>query len=594
MSRGLLLGSLLLPVYLCACASAALEAPPPAVGDQPALEPASMDAARPPSPPLRDASGGLDADLVEEWTFAILVGEFAGHRGELDVASHYYLQAARLTGDAEVIERAVRVALAAQVYPDAVTAARLLTRVQPHRADAFRLLAVALLRDGRAEQAVKALDKVIALDPGNTTESFAVAAALLSGEEGREQAWAAMQALVRHHQQDPEAHLALARLATRWQRFDDALAAIGDALQRQPNWDEAQLLRAQVLLLKGDQDASAVALAEGVAAHPDSAKLRRFYAQLLLERKDFAAALEQFRALVAAEPDDGELLTTLGALYLQQENAGEARALFNRLLALDDYRSQAHYYLGQVDEVEKQLEQALAHYKEVEQGDDYLDAQVRRAVVLADLGRLDQAIRVLDRIDPEDRGEAVRIALVRGELQRDAKHYRQAYDAYSEALVELPNNVELLYARAMVAERLDRIDWLEADLRNVLEIDPDHVQALNALGYTLADRTDRYEEALEYIRRALAKQPEDYYILDSMGWVQFRLGNIDSALKYLTQAYETRRDIDIAAHLGEVLWVDGRAEEAERIWRQGLELDGDTSLIRETMERLQGEPDAEP
>lgn len=590
MTRLLALPSLLLlPLCLCACASTALEAPLPTVDTKPAI-----DTGAPPSPPLRDAGGALDADLVEEWTYAILVAEFAGHRGEMGVASTYYLQAARLTGDPEVIERAVRVALAADENQNAVTAARLLTRVQPLRADAFRLLAVALLRDGRAEDTVEALDKVIALDPGNTTESFAVAAALLSGEEGRDQAWAAMQALVRHHDEDPEAHLALARLGTRWQRFDDALAAIEIALQRRPDWDEAQLLQAQVLLLKGDDEASVAALTDSVAAHPDSVKLRRFFAQLLLEQKAYPEALEQFSALADAEPDNGDLLVTLGALYLQQEQVSEAREVFSRLMKLDDYRSQAHYYLGQVDEVEKKLDQALAHYQQVEKGAEYLDAQIRRAVVLSEQGKLDEGVAALERLDPDLPGEKVRIALIRGELQREGKRYRQAYDAYTEALAALPDNAELLYARAMVAERMGRVDWLEADLRRVLSNDPEHVQALNALGYTLADRTDRYVEALEYIRRALALKPEDYYILDSMGWVQYRLGNNDSAINYLQQAYERRKDIDIAAHLGEVLWVSGRRDEAERVWRQGLELEGDTDLITQTMQRLKQEQPLEP
>lgn len=285
---------------------------------------------------------------------------------------------------------------------------------------------------------------------------------------------------------------------------------------------------------------------------------------------------------------------TLGALYLQQEQNAKADEVFRKLLALDDYVSQAHFYLGQVAEVDKKFETALSHYEQVEEGENYLDAQIRRAVVLSEQGKLDEGIKALERLDTELPSEMVRLALVRGELQRDAKHYQQAYDAYTEALSALPDNPDLLYARAMVAERMGRVDWLEADLGAILKGDPEHVQALNALGYTLADRTDRYVEALEYVRRALTLKPEDYYILDSMGWVQYRLGNTDSAIKYLRQAYDRQKDVDIAAHLGEVLWVTGQHEEARRVWRQGLELEGDTELITKTMERLGGDTSVEP
>jgi tetratricopeptide (TPR) repeat protein len=567
-------------LWLGACASPALEAPMTGT----ALEPADPGAGL----SMRATDGDLEADRVEAWTYAILVAEFAVLRSEMEVASEHYLTAARLTREPEVIERALRIALAAEQNDRAVAAARLLTEVQPRRADAFRLLAIALLRKGEVGDAVQALDKVIELDPGNASESFAVAAALLSGEEGRDQAWSAMQALVEHHDKDPEAHLALARLGVRWQRFDDALAAIEQALQRRPDWDEAQLLQAQIFLFKDDTVGATAALAKSVADNPDSIKLRRFYGQLLLERKDYEAAIEQFRILAERDPKNGEVVITLGALYLQQEQNEQASAVFERLLHIDDYSSQANFYLGQVAEVEKRWDEALAHYDQVGKGDQYMDAQIRRAVVLSEMGKLDQGITALERLDTDLPSEMLRLALVRGEILRDAKRLRDAYDAYTEALSQLPENPDLLYARAMVAERMGRVDWLEADLNIVLKNDPEHVQALNALGYTLADRTDRYVEALEYVRRALTLKPEDYYILDSMGWVQYRLGNRDSAIKYLQQAFELKKDIDIAAHLGEVLWVTGQHEEAERVWQQGLKLDGDTSLISETMTRLQG------
>jgi len=562
-------------LLLGACASPALEAPY-ATGDGDPR--ASFQAPT--------ADGEPDADLVEEWTYSILVAEFAGHRGELDTASSYYLQAARLTRDPKVIERAIRVALTAEDHPQAVIAAKLLTEVQPQRADAYRLLAVAYLRDGKVEQSVQALDRVIGLDPGNAAESFAVAAAILSGEDGQEQAWQAMKSLVDHHSHVAEAYLALARLGARWKRFDEALAALAEANRLRPGWDEAQLLQAQILILQGKREQAATAVGAAVAASPENTSMRRFYGQLLLEQKDYAGAIEQFSTLAEQQPEDGDILLTLGALYLQTEDKQHANQVFAQLLKLEHYQSDAHFYLGQVAEVDDEFELARSHYEQVGQGSNYLDAQVRLAVVLARQDKLPQALKTLARLDPEQATDLLRVALVRGELLRDAQHYQRAYDAYTAALTDLPNNDDLLYARAMVSESMGRVDWLENDLGTILKDDPEHVQALNAMGYTLADQTDRYIEALGYIRRAMALKPDDYYILDSMGWVQFRLGNYDSAVKYLRQALEQQQDVDIASHLGEALWVSGEHDEARRVWRQGLEFDGDTSLITQTMQRL--------
>ncbi len=563
-----------LTLWLGACASPALEAP-------------ATEATALPAPLGPAAKGGEpDADRVEAWTYAILVAEFAGHRGDLATASSHYLEAARLTRDAEVTQRAVRIALAADEADDAVRAARLLTELRPDDADGYRILALAELRAGSVDRAVAALDRIISLDPEKLNESFIVAAALLSREEGHDQAWQVMQALVKRHDGDAEAHLSLARLGARWQHFEPALEAIGAALALRPHWDEALLLRAQIQVLDGSAEDALEQLRVAIGESPDSARLRRFYGQMLLEQKQYQAAIEQFRALVELEPENGEARMTLGALYLQQEQPEAARAVFDSLLSMDEFASDAHFYLGQVAEINEKFAVAVEHYAAVGPGSNYLDAQIRRGVVLAEQGKLDRALAGLDGLDSELPSERLRVALVRGELLRDAKRDREAYGVYTEALNILPGNPDLLYARAMVSERMGRVDWLEQDLHTILKVDPEHIQALNALGYTLADRTQRYDEALGYIERAFALNPDDYYILDSMGWVQYRLGNHDRALEYLRQALDKKPDIDIAAHLGEVLWVTGDQQGAREAWQLGLAIEGDTSLINEVMQRL--------
>ena len=232
--------------------------------------------------------------------------------------------------------------------------------------------------------------------------------------------------------------------------------------------------------------------------------------------------------------------------------------------------TQARLYLGQTAEQRKRFDEAIAWYRDVPSGESLFEAQVRTGSIIAKQGDIPAAREHLRKITAENDQQRTQLILAEEQMLRDARQHREAYEMLSRALKEMPNNNDLLYARALTAEKLDLVDEMEADLRIVIERDPKNAHALNALGYTLTDRTTRYQEARGYLEQALALKPDDPFILDSMGWLQYRLGNTAEAMRYLKRALEQRSDAEISAHLGEVLWVTGNRHEAESVWNRAL------------------------
>jgi tetratricopeptide (TPR) repeat protein len=224
-----------------------------------------------------------------------------------------------------------------------------------------------------------------------------------------------------------------------------------------------------------------------------------------------------------------------------------------------------------VSEERKQPDEALRWYKSVSGGEQYIPAQGRIAGILAKQGQLADARSLLHSIQPQTIQQRVQLAQAEAAILRDANAYKDAFDLLADALTKLPNVPDLLYDYAMAAEKVDRLDVLETSLRKLIELRPDHAHAYNALGYTLADRTDRLQEAHDLIGQALKLAPDDPFIQDSMGWVLYRLGRLDEGRAYLERAFKHRPDPEIAAHLGEVLWAQGQRDEAARIWRSTLQ-----------------------
>jgi len=274
-------------------------------------------------------------------------------------------------------------------------------------------------------------------------------------------------------------------------------------------------------------------------------------------------------------------------LSLQLKDYDSAERYLRRLIE-SPYRDKdgVRLYLGQVAEERKNLPEALRWYGEVSGGEQYVQAQIRYAQVLARQGKLDEARARLQQAAAKDSQQRVQLVLAEAQLLRDANQPKAAFDLVGQALDRVPNNPELLYDYAMLAEKIERVDILEASLRKLIEIRPEHAHAYNALGYSLAERNQRLPEARELIEKALQLAPDDSFIVDSMGWVLYRMGNLKDSLGYLRRAYAGRPDAEIAAHLGEVLWALGERAEAERVWGEATRETPDNETLVNTIKRL--------
>ncbi|HHQ42631.1 MAG TPA: tetratricopeptide repeat protein [Chromatiales bacterium] len=535
----------------------------------------------PPSPaPEAAAEPSPPADPV---MYHVLVGEIAGQRDALGVAVEHYLEAARRSRSPSVAARAARIAIYARRQAEAIEAAERWVALAPDDLDARQTLAILYVRAGRTDEALGQLRRVLA---AGGEGAFDTVAAVLAREKDRERALAVMDRLRHEAAERPQAHLAYARLALHAGRPEAALGATAEALRLRPGWVQALLVRARALVLLDRRDEALAELAQATRERPKDWRLGLAHARMLVEARRFDEARAAFRRLDALRPDQPDVLHALGLLAIEARDWEAARRNLERLYALGKRTDESAYFLGSIAETRKRYEEALRWFGRVQRGEYRLDARVRIARVRARMGDVDGARALLKALRLRNPALTVRLFLAEGEILSDVGRHAEALALYTRALERLPDNAELLYARALVAEKLDRLDMVEADLRRILAKDPDNVHALNALGYTLADRTDRYQEALGYIQRALELRPDNPAIIDSMGWVQYRLGNHERALEYLRRAYELSQDPEIAAHLGEVLWVMGDRPAARKVWESALREAPESEVLKRVLERF--------
>ena len=554
-------------------AGCAATGPPP--GDAAVTD--SGDDSAPPSP--RHA---LTGDVL----YRLLVGEFAGHRGDLPLAIESYLEVARETRDAAVAARAAKIAVFSNVEGKALEAARLWSGIDPSSVEARQALASLLIRAGDLDGASEHLAAIVETVSDPPGAGFGRAGDLLAGEQDREAAIAVMKRLVTGHEDNAAAQLALAGLLARNGRFDEASVAFDRAADLDPGDARIAILLARVRLRMNDFEGALGALVEFLERVPDSSTVRMAYARMLVDTRRYEQARAEFERLVADEPGNDEARYAFGLLLLQTDRLDEASGQFEWLANRPSRRDAAYYYLARIAESQQRLDDAIASYRRVWRGEHRLNAQIRVAVLLAESGDVESARRHLHGLHGANGQESMRLYRAEAELLARVERYDEAMAVYDASLKEFPGNVDMLYARGMLAERMDRLDILERDMREILSRQPDNAEALNALGYTLADRTDRYEEAYALIKRALELKPDDHYIVDSMGWILHRLGRHREALEQLRRAMSIRPDPEIAAHLGEVLWVLGEKVEARRVWEAALRETPDDERLLDVIKRF--------
>jgi tetratricopeptide (TPR) repeat protein len=545
-----------------------------------------------PQPEMADAAASEkqalpSMPLAPDVLYQLLLGEIAGHRGQLDVSVSALSRAAQKTRDPRLAERAALAALHARRPADALPNALLWVELMPQSSEAHEALAAALMEAGKPAEAQQHFEKIIELggDAG-LSQSYLRIAATLGRQSNRTDALEVMRALVQQHPDKAVAQYALAHLAVRVSDLDTSMTAIDRALAISPGWEDAALFKARVLVSQKDMSKVLQYYERYLDSYPRASNMRLGYARLLVDLKQWDKARDQFKRVVADSPRDVEATFTVALLALQSNDLDEAERFLKRALDLQPENDQARLYLGQVAEQRKQYEAAIEWYSTVESAEMHFEAQSRLGIALARQGNLDQARAHLHNLVPKTEAQKVQLALAEEQILRDAKQYSEAFNVLSRVLGELPDNADLLYARALVAEKLDRVEVAEKDLRRILKKDPKNPNALNALGYTLADRTTRYTEALALIEQAHALKPDDPFILDSLGWTHYRLGNHGEAVRYLRSAFDKRADAEIAAHLGEVLWVMGDRAGAESVWKNALQLTPDNEALLAVIRRF--------
>jgi len=526
-------------------------------------------------------------DAVADASYNLMVAEIALNKGNTEVAVKHYLDVALTQDNPEIAERAVRVAVYGQDLEAGIIAAQRWIELDPGRVEARQVIAAIYVRQDKIQEAFSYLDDLIQTSDLEDAQLFPPLLGILAREKNANTVLAVSLLIAQKNPDRAYAQYLHGMLSAQNGRAEAALEYLDRSIALQ-EIEGVHATRAKILLGLGRSDEAVLSLSKAVENSPDDQALRLTYARLLVDIKDYEMARIQFEKLHMASPDDAELHYTLGLLSLESQRLDDAEKYMKKLVDLNQREGEAQYYLGRIFENRKQYDAAIEWYEKVHVGDYRFDAQLRIADVLGLSGRTDEAVQHLDAIlkGSQSDGSLVRTYIAKGELLRAARRYEEAMAVFNTALEIVPGNSDLLYSRALVAERLGRIDMLEADIKLILKTEPNNAHALNALGFTLADQTDRYDEAYAYIKRAIEINPDDAAIIDSWGWIHYRLGDYDKAIELLRKALSRFDDAEIASHLGEVLWVSGKQDEARSIWQKALKKSPDAPALHSVMQRF--------
>ena len=526
--------------------------------------------------------------LTPELLQRALLAEIAARRGRLSEASELYLELTRATRDPRIARRATEIALHARRLETALAAARIWVEIEPDTPAARQAMISLLAAAGRFDELKVALPAWLAAEPKLLPNNLMRLNRLFARAGDRKAVREVVELVTAPYLDFPEAHFARAQAAFEAQDRAEARLALQRALELKPDWELAALFRAQIT---ENRVRAIEELGQFVAANPQAREARLAYARALANDRRYDEARREFRALLeqgASDPaKNGDIIFAVAILSLQVGDTQEAEKHLRRLIDIRHPEAErARYFLGQIAEDGKRWEAARQWYQSVGRGEHYLPAQLKAAQMLAKQGKLEAARAALGKLEVDTPRERVQLVIGEAQLLREAGRVADAHAVVVRALEREPDEPELLYEAALLAERLGRLDELESRLRRLIEIRPDHAHAYNALGFSLADRNIRLPEARALIERALELAPDDPFILDSHGWVLFRQGENEAALKTLQRAYRLRADPEIAAHLGEVLWTLGRQAEARETWEQARQAYPANEVLSETIKRF--------
>jgi tetratricopeptide (TPR) repeat protein len=596
------LTALLAGFFTAACAGPLAQAPTPEGGAaQPA--PSSVPSSATPATAPAVASSDMDGELF----FQLLVSEIQLGAGDPGGAYSLVLDAARRTNRAELYGRAVDIALQARSGDAALTAARAWADAFPSDTEPHRYVLQILLALNRPAELANTLGRLIELTPPPERPGLiqAIPQTLARTSDKAAALAAAQQALAptlaasAPGSTRAAALTAIGRMQLANEQPDAALASARNAATAEPHYPAAALLALE-LMGQGRAEAEPLVLAHLERTSGRSAPaVQMGYARWLLDQQRYADASLRLETLTTQAPSLADPWLLLGSLQVQENRLEQAQTSLDQYLTLSRElpaeqasrgQTQAFLLLSQIAERRGDFAAANAWLDRIENADELIAAQLRRAMLLARQGQLKQARELLQGLPERDEDDARRKLTAEAQLLREMGEFKEALALYAKAVERFPNDPDLVYEKAMAAEKAGDLPQLERLLRGLIQSHPDYHHAYNALGYTLADRNERLPEAKALIMKALEFAPGDPYIQDSLGWVQYRMGMLPEALATLQGAYARRPDAEIAAHLGEVHWGLGQREQALRIWREGLLLNPQNQTLIETLKRFNVRP----
>jgi tetratricopeptide (TPR) repeat protein len=542
----------------------------------PATDTSAIKTEKPaPSPPAN-----LEPDIL----YSLLVAEMAGQRDRYDIMLGNYLSAAKKTGDPGLAERATQIAISLKAHKAALAAAQLWNQSAPNNPQAKQVLAGQLVINQKLDQAIQLLEELLASNGEASFETLTANSQSLTPAQ-RNELIVQLNRLLDLYPNNPQLLLSQAILLQLNGRSEEALQHAKRLYKTQPE-PRSLSLTAKLNHQLGNTDKALADLNKGLKTHSKSRPLRVLYAQMLVDAKQLIKAQQQFSILLEQYPHDNQLKLTLALLSLENDEAEAGDRLLKELTEVPRMANDAYYYLGQSAQKQEQTQAAIDYYQQVQGGNRMLPAYHQLGTLLLQQDKLPLLHTVFAEARQNNAEHSSSLSIVEAELIAEQGHTTTALTLLNNALKKYPGDINLLYTRAMVTEKTNDLVAMENDLRAILLQEPDNAMVLNALGYTLADRTTRYKEALALITRAKELKPDDPAITDSLGWAQFRLGNYEEAIKLLEQAMAAFPDHEVAAHLGEALWTTGQQQRARKIWGEALQQTPDSSILKRVIERL--------
>jgi tetratricopeptide (TPR) repeat protein len=524
--------------------------------------------------------------LSAELLFNILAGELAGKKGHIPAASAFYTRAATISSDPDLALRAVQVAIFNKDIAAAKSMVNLLLEKGQVNAQVHQLALTVYLAAGDVNKSIVQANALVAASEIPPRNTLLALGDMISRSGNKQVAYGVIDGLIASYAAESAVYLSRSQIDLKFNEAAQAEQDAKKALELAPDWSAPYLQLARVYEKVGNIE-SGLGVLKGANERFSDHRVSMKYGQLLAHNKQYKEAEQQFMSILDADKNHNEARFSLALVLLKQEKVAAAKAQFLTLRELGGFSSESAFYLGRIDYSGGKLESAITWFKEVGQGRIYIDAQANVAMIKSKLGDLSGARAVAANLRRQFPKKATQFYVLEGELLANENQYSELFELMTEAVGKAPDDLTLRYTRSIAAAELDKIDVVESDLHKVLEKEPDNVNALNALGYTLASKTFRFDEARGYLKKALAFRPNDSAILDSMGWLNYRSGRYEEALVLLEKAYSKQPEAEIATHLGETLWVLGRQQEAKKIWQEASEKFPEDNMLIEALKRIQ-------